>query len=168
MPSKMMKIPRNPSQRGAALHAASSAGDRELVEMLLAQGADPNATIDSAGSATYAAATRDLRALLLARGGTLDPYDLVFLGEDEEALRQVAADLGSPHAGCGGAFPAPAWSTVPGASRPLATRTSSARKVGCSRGSTRFRSAGALVSGGSGYRPCAARHSRRAPTPPSC
>ena len=38
-----------------------------LVEMLLAHGADPNATIDSAGSATYAAATPELRAVDRAR-----------------------------------------------------------------------------------------------------
>jgi ankyrin repeat protein len=92
--------------RGAALHAASRTGDKALVEMLLAHGADPNATIDSAGSATYAAATPELRALLMAHGGKLDPYDLVFLDEDDEALRRVASDPSSANAGCGGVLAA--------------------------------------------------------------
>lgn len=92
--------------RGAVLHAASRAGDTALVEMLLAHGADPNATIDSAGSATYAAATPELRTLLLAHGGKLDPYDLVFLNQDDEALRHVASDPSSANAGCGGVLAA--------------------------------------------------------------
>jgi ankyrin repeat protein len=74
--------------------------------MLLAQGADPNATIDSAGSATYAAATPELRTLLIEHGGTLDPFDLVFLGEDDEALRCVIADPSSANLGCGGVLAA--------------------------------------------------------------
>jgi hypothetical protein len=57
------------------------------VELLLAHGADPNSHIDSSGSATYAARTRELRALLVAHGGTLDTYDLVWLGEDDEVVR---------------------------------------------------------------------------------
>lgn len=94
--------------RGAALHAAARAGDREMVEVLLGHGADPNAAIDSAGSATYAARTPELRALLLAHGGQLDPYDLVWLGEDDEALRRISEDPGTAHAGCGGALAAAA------------------------------------------------------------
>jgi ankyrin repeat protein len=77
-----------------------------LVETLLAHGADPNGSIDSAGSATYAARTRELRALLLARGGVLDAYDLVWLGEDDEAVRRVSADPGSANDGCGGVLAA--------------------------------------------------------------
>jgi ankyrin repeat protein len=60
-----------------ALHAAARAGDRPMVEVLLAHGADPNGGIDSAGNATYAARSPELRALLLARGGTLSAFDLV-------------------------------------------------------------------------------------------
>ncbi|MEM7351493.1 MAG: ankyrin repeat domain-containing protein [Acidobacteriota bacterium] len=92
--------------QGRALYVASRAGDRALVELLLAHGADPNATIDSAGSATFAAATPEMRDLLIAKGGTLDPYDLIFLGEDEAALRRVEADLACAQAGCGGALAA--------------------------------------------------------------
>jgi ankyrin repeat protein len=92
--------------RGVALHAAARAGDRAVVEALLAHGADPNGSIDSAGSATYVARTRELRAMLLARGGTLDPYDLVWLGEDDEAVRRVSADPGSANDGCGGVLAA--------------------------------------------------------------
>ncbi len=70
-------------------------GDRQAVELLLAAGADPNSYLDSAGNATYVARTPELRALLFANGGTLDPYDLVWLGEDDEAVRRVSADPAS-------------------------------------------------------------------------
>ncbi len=92
--------------RGMALHAAARAGDRPLVELLLEHGADPNAAIDSSGSATFAARTPELRALLLAHGGTLDAYDLIWLGEDDEAVRRVSADPAAADAGCGGALAA--------------------------------------------------------------
>jgi ankyrin repeat protein len=88
--------------RGVALHAAARAGDRPVAELLLAHGADPNGSTDSSGSATYAARTRALRALLLAHGGTLDTYELVWLGEDDEVVRRVSADPSSANAGCGG------------------------------------------------------------------
>ena len=92
--------------QGASLHAAARAGDRAMVELLPAHGADPNGGIDSGGSATYAARTPDLRALLLARGGKLDPYDLVWLGDDDEAVRRVTQDPGAANAGCGGVLAA--------------------------------------------------------------
>ena len=92
--------------RGVALHAAARAGDRQQVELLLAHGADPNATIDSSGSATWAAATPELRALLIEHGGTLDAYDLIWLGEDDAAVRRVAADPSAANDGCGGVFAA--------------------------------------------------------------
>jgi ankyrin repeat protein len=94
------------STRGAALHAAARAGDRPLVELLLAHGADPNGYVDSAGNATFAARTPELRALLMAHGGTVDPYDLVWLGEDDEVMRRVREDPESANAGCGGVFTA--------------------------------------------------------------
>jgi hypothetical protein len=77
-----------------------------MVALLLDHGADPNGSIDSSGSATYAAKTRELRALLLARGGRLDTYDLVWLDEDDEAVRRVAADPRSADEGCGGVLAA--------------------------------------------------------------
>lgn len=94
------------SPRGAALHAAAQAGNRPLVQLLLAHGADPNGFVDSAGNAVFAARTADIRALLVAHGGTLDPYDLVWLDEDDEVVRRVTADPASAYAGCGGVFTA--------------------------------------------------------------
>ena len=58
---------------GTALHEAASAGDRALVEKLLAQGADPNFHLDSAGSATYAAKTPEIRTLLLRAAASWTP-----------------------------------------------------------------------------------------------
>jgi ankyrin repeat protein len=92
--------------RGLALHAAARAGNRPLVELLLDHGADPNFTIDSSGSATWAASTPELRQLLLDRGGRLDCYDLVFLDEDDEAVRRVKADPREADTGCGGVLAA--------------------------------------------------------------
>lgn len=98
--------PESDAPRGASLHAAARAGDRELVELLLAHGADSNSHVDSAGNAVYAARTPELRALLMARGGTLDPYDLVWLDEDDEVIRRVTEDPSSAELGCGGVFTA--------------------------------------------------------------
>jgi len=81
-------------------------GHRTFVELLLAHGADPNSYIDSSGSATYVALTPELRKLLFAHGGTLDTYDLVWLGEDDEVVRRVTADPSSANSGCGGVFAA--------------------------------------------------------------
>lgn len=91
---------------GAALHVASRLGDRRIVELLLDQGADPNSYIDAAGSATFAAANKSIRAILIKHGGALDPYDLIWLDEDEEALRMIGEDVDSAQKGCGGAFAA--------------------------------------------------------------
>jgi ankyrin repeat protein len=77
--------------KGRALHAAASAGKRELVELLLARGADPNSDIDSSGNAVVAAATPEIRSLLVARGGAPDPYVTDWIDDDEE-LRRVAGD----------------------------------------------------------------------------
>jgi ankyrin repeat protein len=92
--------------RGAALHAAARNGDRAIVELLLAHGADPNGFVDAAGNAMYAARTKEIRALLAAHGGTLDPYDLVWMDEDEEAVRRITEDPNSAFAGCGGVLTA--------------------------------------------------------------
>ena len=73
--------------RGRSLQAASSAGRRDLVELLLAYGADPNSAVDSSGNAVSAAATPEIRALLVARGGAPDPYDTGWIDDDEEVCR---------------------------------------------------------------------------------
>jgi ankyrin repeat protein len=77
--------------KGRALHAAASAGKLQLVERLLVHGADPNSDIDSSGNAVVAAATPEIRALLIARGGAPDPYDTNWIDDDVE-LRRTAAD----------------------------------------------------------------------------
>ncbi len=94
--------------RGLSLHVAARAGNRQLVEMLLAAGADPNSYLDSSGNATYVARTPELRALLLERGGTLDTYDLVWLGDDDEAVRRISEDPSTANSGCGGVLAAAA------------------------------------------------------------
>ena len=94
------------ADRGGALHAAARAGNRALVELLLAHGADPNAHSDSGGNSVFAAKTRDLRAILESHGGTVDPYDLVWMDEDDEVMRRVTADPKSAELGCGGVFTA--------------------------------------------------------------
>ena len=92
---------------GRALYDAARAGRRDLVELLMAHGADPNVHVVASGNAVYASARfPEIRAFLEARGGTLDPYDLVWLDEDDEVLRRVAADPSSAHAGCGGVYTA--------------------------------------------------------------
>jgi ankyrin repeat protein len=77
--------------KGRSLQVAAGAGKHELVELLLAHGADPNSGVDSSGTAVSAAATPEIRALLVARGGTPDPYDTSWIDDDEE-LRRVARD----------------------------------------------------------------------------
>lgn len=92
---------------GAALYEAARTGNRPLVELLLSHGADPNAHVESSGNAVYAAARYpEIRALLEAHGGALDPYDLVWLDEDDEVIRRVAAAPESAYAGCGGVYTA--------------------------------------------------------------
>jgi hypothetical protein len=52
------------------------------------------------------AKTKEIRALLTAHGGKLDPYDLVWLNEDEEVIRVITEDPSSAYAGCGGVLTA--------------------------------------------------------------
>ena len=77
--------------KGRALQAAASGGKREMVELLLAHGADPNGGVDSSGNAVSAAATPEIRALLVSRGGAIDPYDTSWIDNDVE-LGRVAGD----------------------------------------------------------------------------
>src|SRR3954465_9942830 len=94
------------SERGAALHAAAGRGDREMVELLLTHHADPNGFVNAGGNAVYAAKTPEIRRLLEAHGGFLDPYDLVWKGEDDEVMRIVTERPETALAGCGGVFTA--------------------------------------------------------------
>ncbi len=94
------------ADKGRALHAAARAGNRAMIELLLSVGADPNGHADSGGNAVYAAKTSEIRALLEAHGGSLDPYDLVWKDEDDEVMRRVTADPKSAELGCGGVFTA--------------------------------------------------------------
>jgi ankyrin repeat protein len=89
------KWPEYGADRGASLRiAVAGQGDRALVELLLAHGADPNGQVDSGGSATWAASPA-LRPLLMAHGGKLDPYDSVWLDDDNEVVRRAKEDPAS-------------------------------------------------------------------------
>jgi ankyrin repeat protein len=94
------------SPRGSALHAAARLGNRPMVELLLAHGADPSAYVDAAGNAVFAARTPEIRRLLIDHGGQVDPFDLVWMNEDDEVMRRVLKDPKSAEAGCGGVFTA--------------------------------------------------------------
>jgi ankyrin repeat protein len=94
------------SERGAALHAAARRGDREMVELLLKHHADPNGFVNASGNAVCAAKTPEIRKLLEAHGGFLDPYDLAWKGEDDEVMRIVTERPETALAGCGGVFTA--------------------------------------------------------------
>ena len=94
------------AEKGGSLREAASAGNKPLVELLLAHGADPNGHVESGGNAVFAAKTPEIRALLMAHGGTIDPYDLVWMDEDDEVMRRVTEDPKSAELGCGGVFTA--------------------------------------------------------------
>jgi ankyrin repeat protein len=94
------------ADRGGSLWEAARTGNRPLVELLLKHGADPNGQTDSGGNAVCAAKTPDIRAVLEAHGGFLDPFDLVWKDEDDEVMRRVTADPKSAELGCGGVFTA--------------------------------------------------------------
>ena len=94
------------ASRGAALHEAARQGNEPIVRLLLDHGADPNGFVNASGNAVFAAKTPEIRRLLIERGGTIDPYDLVWLDEDDEVMRQVTKDPTSAEAGCGGVFTA--------------------------------------------------------------
>ena len=91
------------ADKGAALRIAVAKPDnRALVELLLAHGADPNSSIDSGGTAIWGAPP-ELRPLLIAHGGTIDSYEAVWLGDDDEVVRRAKED---PESIDGGVFTA--------------------------------------------------------------
>jgi hypothetical protein len=63
------------------------------LERTVARG-KPNGHSDSGGNAVYATKTSEIRALLEAHGGSLDPYDLVWKDEDDEVMRRVRPEFG--------------------------------------------------------------------------
>jgi hypothetical protein len=77
-----------------------------MVDLLLAHGADPNGYVNAGGNAVYAARTKEIRAVMYRHGGTLDPFDLVFLDEDDELIRRIQADPASADRMCGGVMTA--------------------------------------------------------------
>jgi ankyrin repeat protein len=94
------------ASRGAALHEAARQGNEPIVRLLLDHGADPNGFVNASGNSVFIAKTPAIRRLLIECGGTIDPYDLVWLDEDDEVMRQVTKDPTSAEAGCGGVFTA--------------------------------------------------------------
>jgi ankyrin repeat protein len=94
------------AEKGGSLREAARTGNRPLVELLLAHGADPSAHTDSGGNAVFAAKTKEIRDLLKAHGGTVDPFDLVWMDEDDEVMQMVTEDPKSAERGCGGVFTA--------------------------------------------------------------
>jgi ankyrin repeat protein len=82
--------------KGRSLHAAATAGNLPMVELLLVHGADPNARVDSIADAISLAKTPQIRAIIAAHGGTAPPKD------DDEMIRRIANDPGPFNRG--GAF----------------------------------------------------------------
>ena len=83
--------PEPTAPQGRSLHAAASADNIAMVKLLLAHGADPNSGVDSSGNAMTSTSSSEIRALLGAQGGRIDPYDTSWIDDDAEMLR-VAGD----------------------------------------------------------------------------
>ena len=77
--------------QGRSLQAASSAGNIAMVKLLLAHGADPNGGVDSTGNPMTSTTSPEIRALLGAQGGRIDPYDTSWI-DDDATLARVARD----------------------------------------------------------------------------
>jgi ankyrin repeat protein len=96
--------PEPTAPKGRSLWAAARAGRAALVSLLLDRGADPSSAVDSSGNAVFAAATPEIRALLVARGGAPDPYDTDWIDDDHE-LDRVAENPGAHVLRVSAAFP---------------------------------------------------------------
>jgi ankyrin repeat protein len=94
------------AERGGALHSAARDGNLQMVELLLAHGADPNSGVESSGNAVFIAKTPEIRDLLRRHGGALEPYDLVWKNEDDEVVRLLKENPGAADLGCGTIFTA--------------------------------------------------------------
>ncbi len=93
---------------GSALHSAARRGNAPIVELLLDRGAGSERVRQCVRHRDVGCKKNARVAQLFARGGTLDCYDLIWLDEDDEAVRRVAADPREANAGCGGVFTAAA------------------------------------------------------------
>jgi ankyrin repeat protein len=83
---------------GGPLRDAVSAGRRDLVEILLAHGANPNTNVYAASSALYEAHKRgdhEVKRLLEQRGATFGPSFVGELGLVDQAAQLLAADAAS-------------------------------------------------------------------------
>jgi ankyrin repeat protein len=80
---------------GSPLWFASLAGRRDIAELLLDRGADPNANVYASGwPIDHAYRHRDerMKELLLARGAKPQPWTITLANDVDEARRMLAAD----------------------------------------------------------------------------
>jgi len=91
--------------RGKAIWHAAQRADGEMARMLLKAGADPNAGIESSGTATWMAKRPELRRMFEEHGGCVDASGHLLDGNDEAvlAMAEEDPDAVSTH-GCGGIF----------------------------------------------------------------
>ncbi len=81
------------TSQGYPLWHCAALGRRELAEILLARGADPNVHVDSAGSAVYSAYSHrqwDMADLLLSRGGKVTA-DIAAIYRQAALIREMLA-----------------------------------------------------------------------------
>jgi ankyrin repeat protein len=82
---------------GTPLWYAALAGQRDIVELLLDRGADPNANVYASGwplRNAWGHKDDSVKRLLLARGAKLQPYMIAELHDVDEARRLLEADTG--------------------------------------------------------------------------
>ena len=77
---------------GSSVHAAAIRGNLEIVKLLLEYGADPNEDIDSTSPASDFAATPEIRALLESKATGPNIWDTIWVENNDELLRKIAAD----------------------------------------------------------------------------